>query len=98
GVRFLADWTSACAAGAEAARRAQGRVVLRRLNRVEYENSVRDLLGVDANLKELLALDSSRDGFDNVGAALHISSFAMERYLEAADAAPNLAVTNRPKP
>jgi hypothetical protein len=97
-VRLLSDWISGGAEAAEAARRAQGRVVLRRLNRVEYENTVRDLLGVDADLKELLALDGSRDGFDNVGAALHISSFAMERYLEAADAALNLAITNRPKP
>jgi mono/diheme cytochrome c family protein len=97
-VRLLADWISGQAAAAEAARRAQGRVVLRRLNRVEYENTVRDLLGVEADLKELLALDSSRDGFDNVGAALHVSSFAMERYLEAADGALSLAITNRPKP
>ena len=45
----------------------EGRVVLRRLNRVEYENTVRDLLGVDIDLKELLPLDSSANGFDNVG-------------------------------
>ena len=59
----------------------------RRLNRIEYENTVRDLLHIDVELKELLAMDSSPDGFDNVGDALHISSFLMERYLEAADAA-----------
>jgi hypothetical protein len=97
-VRFLSEWIRARAEAAQSARSAQGRVVLRRLNRVEYQNTVRDLLGVEADLKELLALDSSRDGFDNVGAALHISSFAMERYLEAADTALNLAITNRPKP
>lgn len=97
-VRLLADWIGGRAEAAEAAARAQGRVVWRRLNRVEYENTVRDLLGIDADLKELLARDSSRDGFDNVGAALHISSFAMERYLEAADTALNLAIANRPKP
>ncbi|MFL5342542.1 MAG: DUF1592 domain-containing protein, partial [Gemmataceae bacterium] len=45
-----------------------------------------------------LALDGSRDGFDTVGAAHHVSSFAMERYLEAADTALSLAVSNRPKP
>ena len=50
----------------------EGRVVLRRLNRVEYENTVRDLLGVDASLKDLLPLDSSAGGFDNIGDALHI--------------------------
>ncbi len=95
--RALAAWIEREAAAATARRAAQGRVVLRRLNRVEYENTVRDLLGVDADLKELLALDSSRDGFDNVGAALHISSFALERYLEAAQTALSLAISNRPK-
>ncbi len=97
-VKLLSDWIAGKVEAAEAARRAQGRVVLRRLNRVEYENTVRDLLGVDADLKELLALDSAQDGFDNVGAALHVSSFAMERYLEAADTALGLAISNRPKP
>ena len=75
-----------------------GRVVLRRLNRVEYENTVRDLLGIEVELKDLLPEDGSADGFDNVGAALHTSSFLMEKYLEAADTALNLAIANRPKP
>ena len=97
-VQVLSDWIGTQLDAADAARRAQGRVVLRRLNRVEYENTVRDLLGVEVDLKELLPLDSSADGFDNVGAALHISSFVMERYLEAADNALDLAIANRPKP
>jgi len=54
-----------------AARAAQGRVVLRRLNRVEYENTVRDLLGITVNLKEQLPQDGAADGFDNAGAAHH---------------------------
>ncbi len=96
--QFLTNWIGDKVKAAEATRRAEGRVVQRRLNRVEYENTVRDLLGVEADLKELLALDSSMDGFDNQGTALHVSSFAMERYLEAADKALELAITNRPKP
>ncbi len=74
------------------------RVVLRRLNRTEYQNTVRDLLGIDVDLKELLPLDSSAGGFDNVGEALHISSFLMDRYLEAADKALNVAIANLPQP
>ena len=74
------------------------RAVLRRLNRTEYQNTVRDLLGVDVDLKELLPLDSSAGGFDNVGEALHISSFLMDRYLEAADKALNVAIANLPQP
>ncbi len=95
-VRVLSDWIGGKME--TAARRAEGRVVLRRLNRNEYENTVRDLLGVEVNLKEQLPHDGSADGFDNVAAALHTSSFLMERYLEAADAALNVAIANRPKP
>ena len=77
---------------------AQGRVVLRRLNRTEYQNSVRDLLGVQADLTQQLPQDGAANGFDNAGAALHTSSFLMERYLEAADTALNLAIVNRKEP
>lgn len=82
----------------EAQHGAQGRAVLRRLNRVEYENTIRDLLGVEVELQELLPADSSSSGFDNVGDALHVSSFLMDRYLEAADKALNLAIVNLPQP
>jgi len=71
---------------------------LRRLNRVEYENTIRDLLGIQVELRDLLPPDASVDGFDNVGEALHTSSFLMERYLEAADRALQLAIANRPQP
>jgi mono/diheme cytochrome c family protein len=97
-VRALADWIGERAAAAEGARRAQGRVGLRRLNRVEYENTVRDLLGLEVDLKDMLPADASAHGFDNVGAALHLSSFQMEKYLEAAGAALSLAVANGPRP
>jgi hypothetical protein len=97
-VQLLADWITGKAEAAVAARRGQSRVVLRRLNRVEYENTVRDLLGVPVELKELLPADTSAHGFDNVGEALHVSSFLMERYLEAADTALNLAIANGPQP
>jgi hypothetical protein len=98
-VRAVKDWIGGRIAGVEAARRgAEGRVVLRRLNRLEYANTIRDLLDVRVDLQELLALDSSMDGFDNVGSALHLSSFALDRYLEAADKALSAAIVNRPAP
>ena len=75
-----------------AKRRAEGRVVLRRLNRVEYENTVRDLFDVNVPVKEMLPEDAVAQGFDNVGAALNFSPVLMERYLEAADAVLNAAV------
>ena len=97
-VAALAGWVTARADEAAARRSAAGRVVQRRLNRVEYENTVRDLLGVDVDLKELLPIDGSAGGFDNVGEAMHTSSFLLDRYLEAADTALRFAVANLPRP
>lgn len=96
-VQALSEWVDGQVSAAAAKRAAEGRVVLRRLNRTEYENTVRDLLGVEVNLKEQLPQDGSADGFDNVGAALHTSSFLMEKYLEATDTALNVAIANKPK-
>ncbi|MBI3858340.1 MAG: DUF1592 domain-containing protein [Planctomycetes bacterium] len=98
-VRTLSEWIRAGNETAQAARRAaQGRVVYRRLNRVEYENTLRDLLGVEIELKDLLPPDTSAHGFDNVGDALHVSSFLLERYLEAAETALGVAIANGPPP
>jgi hypothetical protein len=98
-VQAMTGWLAPHLAAADAAARAaQGRVILRRLNRVEYENTVRDLLGISVNLKSQLPEDGSADGFDNAGAANHTSSFLMEKYLEAADTALNMAIANRAKP
>ncbi len=72
--------------------RAEGRVVLRRLNRVEYENTVRDLFAVNVSVKELLPEDTVSHGFDNVGAALNISPVLIERYLDAAEVVLDAAI------
>ncbi|MGI8980653.1 MAG: DUF1592 domain-containing protein [Pirellulaceae bacterium] len=98
-VTSLAQWIGGKAQAAEVARRAtQGRVVLRRLNRVEYENTLCDLLGIKINLRDQLPQDGAADGFDNAGAAHHTSSFLMEKYLETAEIALNKAIANRPQP
>ena len=60
---------------------------VRRMNRVEYEHTVHDLLGIDVSLASLLPEDGQVQGFDNVAGGLGISSILMERYLEAADVA-----------
>jgi len=87
--RTLTDWIVKQSADV---RGKEGRVVLRRLNRVEYENTVRDLFSVNVSVKEMLPEDANAQGFDNVGAALNISPVLMERYLEAADAVINAAL------
>jgi len=98
-VEALTSWIAGKMAAADVARRAnQGRVVLRRLNRAEYENTIRDLLGVDVDLKDLLPADTSMNGFDNRAEALHVSSFLMEQYLEAADSVLDLAIASGPRP
>jgi mono/diheme cytochrome c family protein len=81
---------------AAARQRAEGRTVLRRLNRVEYENTVRDLFDVRVNVKEILPEDTISHGFDNIGSALSISPVQMERYLEAADAVLDAALAPVP--
>ncbi|MBM4073035.1 MAG: DUF1592 domain-containing protein, partial [Planctomycetes bacterium] len=62
------------------------------------ENTVRDLLGIHIDLQDLLPQDGAAAGFDNVGEALHVSSFLMERYLEAAERALDLAIASKPRP
>ena len=85
-------------AAAEPAAADEGRAVVRRLNRLEYQNTICDLLGVKIDFQEMLPPDNSIDGFDNVGEALHTSSFLMERYLEAASIALDRAIANLPQP
>ncbi len=98
-LQSVMDWISTQAAKAEIARReAEGRVVMRRLNRAEYANTVRDLLGVEVDLADLLPLDTSTNGFDNNAELLHTSSFLMRNYLDAADRVLDEAIANEPKP
>ncbi len=77
---------------------AQKGTVLRRLNRVEYENTIRDLLGVRTDLAELLPEDGKAHGFDNIGEALDLSAVQLQRYMEAADKAITDAVRKSPQP
>jgi cytochrome c553 len=62
-----------------------GRVTARRLNRVEYNNTVRDLLGVDFRPADDFPQDDSGYGFDNIGDVLSLSPVLMEKYLAAAE-------------
>jgi hypothetical protein len=84
----------------ERADRARRRVVLRRLNRIEYENTVRDLFGIHVDVRDLLPEDASLHGFDTVGEALAASSELVQGYLEAADAVLDAAYgpVREPKP
>ena len=61
-----------------------GRVTLRRLNRVEYRNSIRDLLGVDFDTEVEFPPDDSGYGFDDIGDVLTLSPMLLEKYVAAA--------------
>jgi mono/diheme cytochrome c family protein len=76
---------------------ADGRARLRRLNRVEYVNSLRDLLGATIDI-ETLPEDGVAGGFDNVDAGLELSSTLLERYLESAETALDTVFVKGSKP
>ncbi len=69
-----------------------GRVTARRLNRAEYNNTVRDLLGVDIEPANDFPQDDSAHGFDNIADALSLSPTLMEKYMAAAEKVARLAV------
>ena len=62
-----------------------GRVTIRRLNRSEYNNTIRDLLGVDFHAADEFPSDDVGYGFDNIGDVLTLPPILMEKYLDAAE-------------
>jgi mono/diheme cytochrome c family protein len=68
------------------------RVVIRRLNRTEYNNTVRDLLGVDFRPGDDFPADVPGHGFDNSGGVLTVSPVLVEKYLAAAEKVARAAV------
>jgi Protein of unknown function (DUF1592)/Protein of unknown function (DUF1588)/Protein of unknown function (DUF1587)/Protein of unknown function (DUF1585)/Protein of unknown function (DUF1595) len=75
-----------------------GRVVTHRLNRSEYSNTIRDLLGVDFRANEEFPADDSGFGFDNIGEVLTVSPTLMQKYLQAAEKIASRAVGGDPLP
>jgi mono/diheme cytochrome c family protein len=73
-----------------------GRPALQRLNRAEYRNAIRDLLGVEIDATTLLPADVAGHGFDNNADALTLSSALTERYLGAAARISQMALA-RPR-
>jgi mono/diheme cytochrome c family protein len=70
--------------GVDPARPDPGHVVLRRLNRVEYANTVRDLTGIKDDVRGELPGDDTGHGFDTIGAVLSVSPMLIEKYLVVA--------------
>jgi mono/diheme cytochrome c family protein len=78
------SWLQSSLDRAANVQRNPGRYTLHRLNRAEYQNAVRDMLGVDVDVTELLPSDGANFGFDNVASGLTMSPLLLERYLTAA--------------
>lgn len=69
-----------------------GRATLRRLNRTEYSNAVRDLLKLDVDIRDSLPADDTGYGFDNIADVLSVSPTLMDRYIAVAGKVSRLAV------
>ena len=97
-IHLVAGWLRGASAIADArAVIAAGRVTARRLNRAEYNNTVRDLLGVSFNPANDFPQDDSGYGFDNNGDTLSLSPVLMEKYLNAAEAVAHIAIFGQEK-
>lgn len=90
------DWITAQAVRAELANRERG-AVLRRLNRAEYRNTIRDLLAIDFDVSGF-PQDPPAGGFDNNGGALTMSPLHIEMYVAAAQQILDRAIVEGDKP
>lgn len=94
---FVGSIGAALTAADEARVAREGRATQRRLNRYEYENALRDLLGAPwLQVKDSLPEDGEAFRFNKVGDALDISHVQMARYLAAADSALRQVVATQP--
>lgn len=82
--RALDGWIKSAVFEVDPANLDPGRVTVRRLNRVEYRNTIRDLMGIDFDTQTEFPPDDSGRGFDNIADALTLSPMLLEKYLAAA--------------
>ncbi len=88
----LDNWIKFAAFGVDPQNLDPGRVTVHRLNRAEYRNTIRDLLGVDFNTDVEFPSDDIGYGFDNIADVLNVSPLLMERYLTTAQTVVDQAV------
>ncbi|MCC6727751.1 MAG: DUF1592 domain-containing protein [Chthonomonadales bacterium] len=90
--RAFVAWVQSALSSVDCDVRDPGHVTLRRLNRAEYNNTVRDLLGVSIRPADSFPSDDVGYGFDNIGDVLSISPLLLEKHLAAAGQAARAAV------
>ena len=93
-VAWMENALDSAASDGRAIRPKAGYVPIQRLNRTEYAATVKALVGVDVNAKEILPQDIKVEGFDNIADALSVSPAFLEQYVTAARHVAQLAVGN----
>jgi hypothetical protein len=97
--RTITRWIEGEVFGVDEAHPDPGRVTIRRLNRIEYNSTVRDLFGVDLDLARELPPDDTAYGFDNIGDVQTLSPALLETYLNLAEKiVANVIVEGSPPP
>ena len=91
-IEDLILWLQTSLDQAAAAHPDPGRSALHRLNRTEYANAIRDLLGLKVDVSALLPADDESNGFDNIAEVLRVSPSLLEAYLSASREVSSLAV------
>jgi hypothetical protein len=84
-VSLLADWIKHDVFAIDPTDPDPGRGTIRRLNRAEYRNTIRDLMGYDFKAEEEFPPDDSGYGFDNIADVLSVSPLLLEKYIQAAE-------------
>lgn len=98
--KVVLDWLNATIEHAHKVHRGKGgRVVLRRLTREQYQNTMRDLLGLDINhIQDIPQDPMSPDGLRNNGSSLQMTAEQLEHYINAARDALDKAIVTGPQP
>lgn len=95
----IVNWIDAELAKGDAhGKKNPGRVTIRRLNRAEYNNTVRDLVGIDFQPASDFPADDVGYGFDNIGDVLSLPPMLLEKYLAAAERIMDRALITDPPP
>lgn len=93
---LIAHWIKNDVFGIDPQNPDPGRVTIRRLNRVEYRNTIRDLVGVDFDTDSEFPPDDTSFGFDTIGDVLTLPPMLLEKYLIAAEKIIDQAVPKVP--
>ncbi len=94
--KLISRWIQSLFATDCSKQRDPGRETIRRLNRAEYDNTIRDLTGLDLHLADDFPSDDVGEGFDNIGDVLSLPPLLFEKYMDAAERVATAAIVAEP--